>query len=126
MTDPALRGRARFVDHKGKRMFLIDASHLDFEQILALADLAGPEIRSQPPASVMTITHVEGATLDRRLVDKLRTFVEANRPHVKAACVTGLGPLHRMIFTAVKVLTGREFHVFATVEQAKDFLATVK
>lgn len=123
MTDPALRGRARFVEHKGKRMFLIDASGLDYERIVGLADLAAPEIRAQPAASVMTITHVEGATLDRRLVDKLRTFVEGNRPHVKLACVTGLGPLHRMIFTAVKVITGREFQVFATVEQAKDWLA---
>jgi hypothetical protein len=126
MTDPALRGRARFVDHKGKRIYLIDASHLDFEKIIALADLAAPEIRSQPLASVMTITHVEGSTLDRRLVDKLRTFVEGNRPHVKAACVTGLGPLQRMVFTAVKVITGREFQLFATVEQAKDHLAGLK
>ncbi|MFO0582259.1 MAG: hypothetical protein U0229_08310 [Anaeromyxobacter sp.] len=125
MTDPALRGRARFVVHKGKRLFLIDASHLNYEQIVELADLAAPEIRAQPPASVMTITHVEGAALDRRLVDKLRTFVEGNRPHVRAACVTGLGPLQRMVFTAVKVITGREFQLFATVEQAKDYLAAL-
>jgi hypothetical protein len=118
-----LRGRARFLDHGGKRIYLIDASGLNTEQVIALADQVAADVRSQPPASVMTITHVKDAQLDRKMMEKIRWLADGNRPFVKAACVTGLGPVQKFIFNAVKIVTRRDFHVFDTVEEAKDFLA---
>jgi hypothetical protein len=120
-----LTGRARFVEHKGKRIYLIDASGLDYERILVLADKVALDVRAQPPGSTLTISHVKGASMDRRMMEKLRWLVDGNRPHVKASCVTGLGPLHRFVFNTVKIVTGRDFKTFETVEQAKDYLAAL-
>ena len=122
MPDGSIRARARFVDHRGKRVYVIDASGLGYEQILELADQVALDVRAQPPGSTLTVTHVKDATLDRRMMEKLRWLADGNRPHVKAACVTGLGPLHRFVFNTVKILTRREFRTFDTVEQAKDWL----
>jgi hypothetical protein len=118
--------RARFIEHKGKRMYLIDASNLDADAIIELADEVAKDVRAQPPGSVLTITHVKGATLDRKMMEKLRWLTDGNRPHVKAAAVTGLSPLHKFVFNTVKILARRDFHLFETPEQAKDFLAGLK
>lgn len=122
MAESSVRGRARFVDHRGKRVYVIDASGLGYEQIVELADQVALDVRAQPPASVLTITHVKDAVLDRRMMEKLRWLADGNRPHVKAACVTGLGPLHKFVFNTVRILTRREFKTFDTIEQAKDWL----
>jgi hypothetical protein len=123
VTEPDLRSRARFVEHLGKRIFLIDASGLGPEQLERLSEVAAPQVRAQPPGSVLTITHLQDARLDRGIMDKMRAYADGNRPYVKLACVTGLDPLHKLIYSAIRVLTRRDFHLFDTVDQAKDFLA---
>ncbi|MGC3999224.1 MAG: hypothetical protein QM767_18010 [Anaeromyxobacter sp.] len=116
--------RAGFITHAGRRIYLINAEGLTSQQVIDLCPTVERDIRSQPPASVMTITHVKGVPLDHKMTERLRQLSEGNKPFVRCACITGLSPVQRFVFNTVKVLARRDFHVFETVDQAKDFLST--
>jgi hypothetical protein len=112
-----------FFQHKGKRLYLIDAEGIDAERVGPLADKAAKDIRAEPPGSVLTITHVKDARVDMRVADTLRKLAEGNGPYVKAACVTGLTQPQKIVFYTVKILARREFQMYDTVDEAKEYLA---
>ncbi len=114
-----------FLQHRGKRIYLIDAEGIDASRVEPLAAQAAAEIRAEPRGTVLTITHVKDARVDQRLVQALRELAEGNAPFVKAACVTGLSPMHKLVFYTVKILARRDFKQFETVEEAKDYLASL-
>lgn len=112
-----------FIQHRGKRIYLIDAEGIDAERVQALADRVAADIRAEPKGTALTITHVKDARVDQKLLHVLRHLAEGNAPYVKAACITGLAPLHKMVFYTVKILARRDFKQFDTIEQAKEYLA---
>lgn len=114
-----------FLEHRGKRIYLIDAEGIDAQRVAPLAAQAAADIRAEPKGSVLTITHVKDARVDQQLVQALRELAEGNAPYVKAACVTGLSAMHKLVFYTVKILARRDFKQFDTVEQAKDHLAAL-
>lgn len=118
--------RARFVEHRGKRIYLIDAEGLGADGVVALAAQVAKDVRAQPLGTVLTITNARNVAADMKLIGALRSLTEGNRPHVKAAAVTGLSPVHRMVFNTLKVLTRRDFHVFDTIDEAKEFLSRLE
>jgi hypothetical protein len=117
--------RTRFISHLGKELYLIDVAGLSPDEVLGLVDGAARDIRSRPPRSVLTITHVKGVRLENRMIERLRWLADGNKPHVKAAAITGLSGIQRVVLNTVKILTGREWHLFDTVEEAKEFLASL-
>jgi len=114
-----------FVTHKGKRIYIIDAEGIGPEEVDALADKAAAEIRAEAPGSVLTITQAKDARIDMQVVGTLRKLAEGNRPYVRAACVTGLSQPQKLVFLTLKVLARREFTLFDTVDEAKDYLAAL-
>ncbi len=117
--------RARFVEHEGERLYLIDLEGLPATEVLAVADRAAREIGAEPPRSVLTLTHLKGVPLDRRVVDKLTWLADADRGHVRAAAIAGLSPLQRFVYEAARILSRRDFRLFDTVDEAKDWLVSV-
>jgi hypothetical protein len=59
------------------------------------------------------------------IVDRLRWLADGNKPYAKAAAIAGLGPGQRVVLNVVKTLTGRDFQLFATREEALEYLAGV-
>lgn len=118
--------RARFIEHNGKRLYLIDAEGLGADGVVALAAQVARDVRAQPLGSVLTITNAKNVVADMKLIEALRALTDGNRPHVKAAAVTGLSGMHRMVFNTLKVLARRDFHVFETVDEAKEFLSKLE
>lgn len=114
-----------FLEHKGKRIYLIDAEGIDAAHVEALCARVAADIRGEPKGSVLTITHVKDARVDQRLVQALRELAEGNTPFVKASCVTGLAPMHKLVFYTVKILARRDFQQFDALEEAKDYLASL-
>jgi hypothetical protein len=114
-----------FVVHRGVRIYQIDVEGLEVAEVVKLADRVAREIRAEPPRSVRTLTHVRGAVVNTAMVDRLRWLADGNKPHVKASAIAGLGAGQRVVLNVVKTLTGRDFELFATREEALDFLAGV-
>ena len=117
------RQRLGFFTYRGRRFYLIDVEGLDPAQVTALVDPAARDIRAEPLASLYTITHVKGVQLEHKMIERLRWLADGNKPHVKAAAVTGLSSIQRFVFNMVRILTGREFHLFETIEEAKEALS---
>ncbi len=114
-----------FIVHRGVRIYQIDIEGMPSDAVISLVDQVAREIRAEPPGSVRTLTHVKGAIVSTAMVDRLRWLADGNRPHVKAAAIAGLSTPQRVVFNVVKALTHRDFELFATREEALDWLATV-
>jgi hypothetical protein len=117
--------RSRFIQHLGKELYLIDIEGLTPDEVIRLVDGAARDISTRPHGSVLTLTHVKGVRLENRMVERIRWLAETNKPYVKAAAISGLTPMQRIVMNTVKTFTGRDFHVFETQDEAKAFLAAV-
>lgn len=117
--------RTRFIQHQGKELYLIDIEGLTPDEVLGLVDGAARDIRARPHGSVLTLTHVKGVRLENRMIERLRWLADGNKPHVKAAAISGLSPMQRVVLNTVKILTRRDFHLFDTQDEAKRFLASL-
>jgi hypothetical protein len=117
-------GRCRFVNHNGKRIYLIDIEGLTPQQVVSLIPKAAKDIRAQPLNSVMTLVHVKGVRLEERMNADLKELAAGNKPHVRLSAISGLSPLQRVVLNTVKIFTRREFHLFDEKEKALDFLAS--
>lgn len=117
-------GRTTFITHKGRTICLLDFSGIT-DPALALDAIreARQVVTGQPAGSVLTLTYVKGATFNREVVAALKELAAANKPHVKAGAIVGMGGLQRAIYIAVTQFTGRRLPTFADMEQAKDWLA---
>lgn len=117
-------GRTRFVTHKSKTICLLDFGGIanPAEALAAIAE-ARQIVTSQPANSVLTLTYVKDAMFNRDVVAALKELAAANKPHVRAGAIVGMGGLQRAIYIAVTQFTGRRLPTFASLDQAKDWLA---
>lgn len=117
--------RARFILHGGKDIYLIDIEGMTPEQVVQLVPKVAKDVRSKPPSSVRTLIHTKGVKLEERMNAALKDLAAGNKPYVKASAIAGLSSMHRVVLTMVKIFARRDFHLCDTVEQAKDYLASV-
>jgi len=114
--------RSRFIPHKGKQSYMIDCSGCKPADIHPLIDECARMVRSQPPKSVLTMTIAGGGKFDNEIITKLKELTKGNEPYVKKAAVVGMSGLYKVVLMAVAMFSNREFHMFDTTEEAKDFL----
>ena len=116
-------GTTGFITHKGKKIFFIDFSDCNAEEILSRIERTRAIIQSQPEGSVLTLTYVRNARFDRKVSQSLKEYSRDNKPFVRAAAVVGLSGLMEIILHAVVIFTRRQFSIFEDIEEAKDWLA---
>jgi hypothetical protein len=122
-TDFKLVGdRVQFITHKGKRVLSIDYSHGDVPTMKAVAAEGHRMIAREPLNSVLTLNDVTGTGFDHESVEVLKSKVAANAPYVRRAAVVGISGLQRLIYEAVKLFTKRSIPVFASRQEALDYL----
>jgi hypothetical protein len=120
-----MAGRTGFFTHQGKQIYLIDIEGLAPEQVIEVIPVVARDVRARPPKSVCTLMSVKGVRLSPAMNEKLKELAAGNAPHVKASAIVGLAPLQKVVLTAVAMFTRREFKLFDTLDQAKDYLAGV-
>ncbi len=80
-------------------------------------------IAAIPERTGLTLTDVTDATFDVKVAEALWKLLRANKPHVRAAAVVGIGTEEqRMLFDLVTHQSRRRMEVFDDVERAKDWL----
>lgn len=118
--------RVKFIHHKGAEILLLDFSHSQVLEIFPLLAGARNRIASRPHNSVLTLTNVTGTQVNDSITQQIKTFTLHNKPYVKAAAVVGAEGIKKVILGNVEFASRREFQVFETIEQAKDWLAEQK
>ena len=119
------RRRALFTQWDGRRILCCDYAGLDdhaeafdaFEQVRSA-------VAGEAPGTVLTLSDVRDSRLDRTMQRKLMELTLQNRSFVRAAAVVGLSAAQRRDLADVERVSGRQFAVFDTLEEARDWLVT--
>lgn len=108
-------------DHQGKSIFCLDISGLqlaDKPEFHRLIELAKDRIRSARPKSLLIITNVSRTGFDSDVARTMQGYAEHNTPYVKASALVGISGIQKVVLTAIKTLTKREFYLANTMDEA--------
>lgn len=114
--------RAKFVDYKGKQIFVLDCRDASFEEMSQIVEECILQVRQQPEKSALTLTIAGGNAFSGETLAKVKEMARNNTPYVKAAAIVGVSGLHKVVFNAVAMFSKREFYLFDSVDEAMDFL----
>jgi hypothetical protein len=118
--------RVRFIEHKGKRIILLDFSGMtENVQGLEVVAEAIRVIGAQPVGGgTLTLTDVTDTRYDRQIIEAFKEMTARNRPFVKAAAVVSNSSLHRAAISMIALFSRRKLEVFDSRAPALDWLAT--
>ncbi len=116
--------RTRFVEHGGQRIVLLDYTDLTVEaETLRAIEQSRRFIAGQrADASLLTCTDASGAHYTARVMEAVKALAAHNKPYVKAGATVSNSRMTRVVIAAVAVFTGRTLPVFATRQEALDWL----
>lgn len=115
--------RSRFIHHNGREIYVLDCSDCKPDEIVGIIDECARQVRVRPQQSVRTLTIAGGGRFDNNVLQKLKELTQGNAPYVEKAAVVGITGLYKVVMNTIKLFSKREFHLFDTVEEAKEFLA---
>ncbi len=116
--------RARFIEHRGARILLLDfAQAVDTTDSLQHIAEAKAFVATHAPGSLLVVTDITGSRFNREIVDAMVDLVRSNTAYVRAGAVVGLTGLTRVFYVTVSMVSGRRVPAFGTLEEAKDYLA---
>ena len=111
--------------YKGKNILCMDIAGLqskDKPKFLECVGQAKEIIRKQPPKSLLVITKVIHTGFDTEVAGIIKEYAQHNTPFVKASAIVGITGWSKVILAAVKALTGRDFYLADTMEDAQEWL----
>jgi len=112
--------------HNKKTIFYMDFSNLrDVVEIKSVVAESIRYIRSQPPATVLTLTNISGMHFNNEIKDLFNDFIKGDKPYVKAGAVIGVAGLQQFIYNTLMKVTGRDIKAFSTIEEAKNWLVNI-
>ena len=113
------------IDYKEKRLLCLDVAGLKLKDKLEfkkLVDEAEEQIRKQPPKSLLLITNVTDTGFDTEVSAVMGEYALHNTPYVKASALVGVSGVQKVVLAAIKSLTGRDFFLTDSMEEAKEWL----
>jgi len=116
--------RISFVEHRGKKIIVMDFSQLrPGDEFISGILEAKAWFASQPAKSALSIFDATGAVYRMQVVNVLKAFTKHNEPFIKASTVVGVEGLLNLALTAVAKFSGRTFRTFTDRPSAMDWLA---
>ncbi len=113
---------ARFIQHNGQDVFVLDFTDKKPAEALILIDECARQVRSRPEGSVLTLTLVSGGTFSQDVLSALKELTRGNGPYVRTAALVGITGLYKVALQAVSLFSKRQFFMFDCRNEALDFL----
>jgi hypothetical protein len=113
------------INYKGKNILCLDVSDLklaDKKEFSQHVTYAREIIQSRPPKSLLLITNVSNTGFDTEVAAVMGEYASHNTPFVKASAVVGVSGVQKVVLTAIKALTGRDFYITDSMEEAQEWL----
>jgi hypothetical protein len=113
------------INHQGKSIFCLDVAGLqvrDKPQFCEYIEKAKAQICTYPSKSLLVLTYVKNTGFDTEIANTMKEYASHNTPYVKASAVVGISGWQKIILTAIKTLTGRDFYVTESMDEAKEWL----
>jgi hypothetical protein len=116
--------RIRFVTHRGLRILLIDVTNCKAEEVAVISDQAPETVMREPLGSVLLVADFSGAELTREAVERLKIATACDRPHIKRAAWVLTDNMPKALYDSIRSFSARDFPVFATRDEAMDYLVS--
>ena len=116
--------RLRYVEHRGKRILLADMSACTEEQLAACIRSVPQYVTKQPEHSLLLLGDFTGTQFTKETIEQLKIAAVFDRPHVAKAAWVLSDNLHQVLIDSIRNFSAREIPVFATREEALDYLAS--
>ena len=114
--------RLRFLEHRDRKILLVDFSQGSKQEILRLLDLVRATIAQEPRNSVLTLADFSGAQVDKAVATRIKEVLALDRPFVKRSAWVGTASLPKVFYQNFKSFSQRDFPTFETREEAMDWL----
>ena len=114
--------RIRFIEHKGRRILLIDVSHCSADEVATMARLVPSFVTSEPRNSVLLLADFTGAQFDRIAIDRLKEGTVFDKPHLRRSAWVGIESLPKVFYEHIKSFSRRDLPTFKSREEALDWL----
>ncbi len=114
--------RIHFIEHKGKKILLLDFSHATAPQMQLLLEYVRVTIAKQGRESVMVLADYEGAEVDHAVAMRIKEVLTLDRPFVKKAAWVGAGHIPHAFMENFHTFSQREIVTFKTREEALEWL----
>ena len=116
--------RIRFIDHRAKKILLVDFSNCPANEVEEIARSVPDYITVQPRGSVLVLTDFSGAAFDRDALRAMKETAVFDKPFVKKSALIGTEDLPASFYDELKSYSRRELLTFKTREEALDWLAS--
>jgi len=117
--------RFRWESLNGKKILHQDFSNLGKDDVITLLEQSNKEIQDKGSKDIYVITNLKSINFNRNTTKTFELISEKNKSYVKASAIFGVGTWQRVAIEAVGKLTGREFTIFKTEEEALKWLESL-
>lgn len=114
--------RISFITHKGKPIMVVDLSHCGAREILLLLDEVQRTVARHERGSLLTLSDMTGAHIDRAVATRMKEVLTLDRPFVKRSAWVGTESLPHVYYENIKTFSRRDFPAFKTREEAMQWL----
>ncbi len=114
--------RVRFITHRGKQILLADYTGCTRQTLLDILHERERIVMAQPKGSVLTLVDLTGVETSKDVNDEVKKVAVRERDRVKRAAIVGIESVPKVLFESVKTFAARDYHTFATREEAMDWL----
>lgn len=111
-----------------KSVIIVDVENMKGEQTHEIVQtlLEGSElVAKQPEKSVYIITIVTNVKFNNDISNAFKQYASSNTKYVKESVLVGLSGLQTVVFSAIKALTKRDYHLVGTLDEAKKLMDTL-
>jgi len=116
--------RISFITFRNQRVLLADCSDCSPEELAAVIDEVPKHVTKEPLNSVLALGDFSRSTFTKDTVEHLKLAAVFDRPHLKRSAWVFTENLDKTLFESVTAFSVREIPVFATREEALEFLVS--
>lgn len=113
-------------DSDGLDYIVLDIRECETKEFSKMLEDSGSLIRKMPPKSVLLLALVSGKTPIFTDMEGFQKYLKQNQPYMKASAAAIMDPLRKAMFEGVVALSKRAIKVTSTIEEALDYLKSVK
>jgi hypothetical protein len=114
--------RIHFIEHKGKKILLLDYSHANATEMQLLLISVQAIVAKQKPQSALVLADFADAEIDHAVAMKIKEVLTLDRPFVKKSAWVGAEHIPHAFMENFHTFSQREIVTFKTREEALDWL----
>ena len=115
--------RLRFIEYKGREIFLLDLTNCNGKEMLLLLEQIKAAVEQRERGSLLILADFTGTRIDKKVATRAKEVLVLDRPYVKKSAWVGTERLPQVFYQNFQTFSRRELPTFKTREKALEWLA---